>query len=57
MIGQLKAQTAYEGVKTLAANGVEGDIVELGVWKGGVTMLLALAAARFRNESLPQRSG
>ena len=55
MIGQLKAKMAYEGVKTLAANGVEGDIVELGVWKGGVTMLLALAAARFRNESLPRR--
>ena len=55
MVGQSAAKMAYEGIQTLAAGGVEGEIVELGVWKGGMTMLLALAEERFRNKTLPRR--
>lgn len=55
MVNQRAARMAYESMQSIAAGGVEGDIVELGVWKGGMSMLLAMAAARFHNKSLPSR--
>ena len=43
MIGSVKARFAWDAVLKVNAMGLEGDIVEAGVWKGGATMAMVLA--------------
>ena len=37
----------YKGVEHIVAAGVEGDLAECGVWRGGSAMMMALALRRF----------
>lgn len=37
---------AFDMSRHLAVNGIEGDIVECGVWRGGMCMMIALTLAR-----------
>lgn len=37
----------YKAIQYIVANGIPGDIVECGVWRGGSMMLAALALRRF----------
>lgn len=43
MVGKRSLKHIYEYVLHVNEMGVEGDIVELGVWKGGATMVMLLA--------------
>ena len=60
MIEAGRAMYAYQAVWLLAMRRVQGDIVEAGVYKGGMSMMMALATQRAgRNYSAyaPERSG
>jgi hypothetical protein len=43
MISYERAVTLYQQVRHLELNGIEGALVECGVWKGGASALMALA--------------
>ena len=43
MVGKRSLQYIYDYVLHVNELGIEGDIVELGVWKGGATMVMMLA--------------
>lgn len=43
MVGKRSLKHIYEYVLHVNKQGIEGDIVELGVWKGGATMVMMLA--------------
>ena len=60
MIEAGRAMYAYQAVWLLAMRRIQGDIVEAGVYKGGMSMMMALATQRAgRNYSAyaPERSG
>lgn len=44
-------QAVFSAVKLIITNGIPGDIVECGVWKGGSMMMAALALRYFGDES------
>lgn len=46
MVDEASANMAYEAVRLVIHNNVQGDIVEAGVWMGGLSCYMALAAAR-----------
>lgn len=43
MVSKERLYATYQAVKFVEANNIPGDLVECGVWKGGNTMLMALA--------------
>lgn len=47
MTGVLNQYAMYKAVEYIEKNSIEGDIVECGVWKGGVMMLGALTLQQF----------
>ena len=42
MTGWERCYAAYRAVNYICSGGIEGDIVECGVWRGGTCMLMAL---------------
>merc|ERR1719401_3270757 len=42
-----RVQFMYKSVESINARGVEGDIVEAGVYKGGMSLAMALSQIRF----------
>ena len=40
MVGRARLENVEECVSTVLADGVPGDLVECGVWRGGVTILM-----------------
>jgi len=46
MVQEPEVKFVYDWILQLSANGIEGDIVECGVWKGGATMAMMFAALR-----------
>ena len=42
MISVERGYNIYKSVEYIIKNGIEGDFVECGVWKGGSCMLIAL---------------
>src|SRR5687767_2846300 len=40
----------YKAVEHIVAEGIEGDLAECGVWRGGSAMMMALALRRFGAE-------
>ena len=40
MVGQLRLANVRQTVETVLADGVPGDLIETGVWRGGVTILM-----------------
>src|SRR5581483_5582985 len=49
--GVESAWALYQSVEYLLRNGIQGDIVECGVWSGGCVLLMALALAHFGDTS------
>jgi len=47
MLPYVNLMTLYEQVRYLEGAGIEGDLVECGVWKGGACGLMALANLRY----------
>ena len=43
MMPRVNLQTLYEQAVYCEKNGIEGDFVECGVWKGGAVGMMALA--------------
>ena len=43
---------AYNNVKYIVENKIPGDIVECGVWRGGITQLAALTSKRYFQKDL-----
>ena len=56
MVNRAAAQFVYDGVARLNSRDVHGDILEAGVWKGGMSMLMALAEIEFGNARSRPRS-
>lgn len=40
----------YQAIKYVEANGIEGDVVECGVWKGGNSMVMALTLLNCKSQ-------
>lgn len=54
MVNKAKLQMVHDAVIILNAKGIPGDIVECGVWKGGATMTMMLAALSNGDMSNPR---
>ncbi len=50
MIGRTNAQFMWNAVEQINALGLEGDILEAGVWKGGATMAMVFANMKYNTE-------
>mmetsp|Transcript_99043 Transcript_99043/g.275729 ORF Transcript_99043/g.275729 Transcript_99043/m.275729 type:complete len:333 (+) Transcript_99043:101-1099(+) len=44
LVSKVKLQMVYDAVINLNAKGIRGDVMEFGVWKGGATMTMMIAA-------------
>ena len=40
MIGQKRLDNVYECLKTVLEDGIEGDVIETGIWRGGTTIFM-----------------
>ena len=43
MVSPERLYATYQAIKYAEANSIEGDVVECGVWKGGNSMVMAMA--------------
>mmetsp|Transcript_4971 Transcript_4971/g.13232 ORF Transcript_4971/g.13232 Transcript_4971/m.13232 type:complete len:309 (-) Transcript_4971:752-1678(-) len=50
MVSEEHFETALEAVKKVNENGIPGDVVECGVWKGGMSMSMAMMNLRSNTE-------
>lgn len=50
MVGQEQFETAIDAVNQVNKKGIPGDIVECGVWKGGMSMSMALVNLRHNTQ-------
>ena len=49
MVSPERLYATYQAIKYVEANGIEGDVVECGVWKGGNSMVMALTLLHGRS--------
>lgn len=54
MVPRFNARMAHNAVVRVNANGVPGDVVELGVWKGGLSCMMALAQRLHGDSARPR---
>lgn len=47
MVGRPHIKLVYDHIRVLNSKGINGDIVECGVWKGGTTMAMIFANMKF----------
>merc|ERR1712222_200938 len=50
MVSEHRTRFMYDAVKLVNERNITGDIVEAGVWKGGVSMLMAASQLRFSSD-------
>jgi len=56
MVSDERIRFMYEAVEKVNKLGVEGDLVEAGVWKGGSSMMMAIAQLRTSHAGLDRHS-
>lgn len=49
MISEMNLYAAFNAVRHVARNGIAGDIVECGVWKGGCSALMAMTSLAYES--------
>lgn len=50
MIGMKRLENIREAVRTVVADGIPGDIVETGVWRGGASIMMRAALEAYGNQ-------